>query len=255
MKTREECDNLNIRIFNSADELGEAAAIEAANIMNEKIKEKGKVRIVLSTGASQFQFFESFVRQSIDWSKVEMFHLDEYIGLPISHAASFRKYLQERFVERVGSALGKVHYVSGELEPEAHIRQLSEEITKESIDLALIGIGENAHIAFNDPPADFETTDPYLIVNLDDNCKRQQVGEGWFASLDDVPNQAISMSVRQILKAKHIISCVPHRVKAGAIRLALEPAVTPDIPASILKKHESWSLFLDKESSSEIERS
>ncbi|QNK59308.1 glucosamine-6-phosphate deaminase [Paenibacillus sp. PAMC21692] len=244
---------MNIRIFNSADELGEAAAKEASNIMNGKIKENGKVRIVLSTGASQFEFFESFVRQSIDWSKVEMFHLDEYIGLPVAHAASFRKYLQERFVERVG--IGKVHFVNGELEPESHIRQLAEEIARADIDLALIGIGENAHIAFNDPPADFETTDPYLIVNLDDNCKLQQVREGWFASLGDVPNQAISMSVQQIMKAEHIISCVPHGVKAGAIRLALEPGVTPVIPASILKQHKNWTLFLDNESSSGIARS
>lgn len=243
---------MKIGVYDSAEELGQAAAMEAAAIMNHAIKKKGKVRIVLSTGASQFSFFEAFVQQHVEWSKVEMFHLDEYVGLPISHGASFRKYLQERFVDRVG--VGKVHYVNGELDPAEHILQLAEEITSEGIDLALIGIGENAHIAFNDPPADFDTTDPYLIVTLDEACKLQQVREGWFASIEDVPSQAISMSVHQIMRADHIISCVPHAVKAGAIKLALEPAVTPDIPASILKRHDNWSLYLDKESSSRMMR-
>ncbi|MCC2683844.1 MAG: Glucosamine-6-phosphate deaminase [Paenibacillaceae bacterium] len=241
---------MNITISANAQELGCKAAAYAAQIINESIGAKGYARIVLSTGASQFETLQALVSHDIDWGKVEMFHLDEYIGLPVSHPASFRKYLKERFL--AGVQLRQAHLVDGEGDVQETIRVLTEELRKDEIDLALIGIGENAHIAFNDPPADFATKEAYIVVDLDEACKRQQVGEGWFATPADVPKQAISMTVHQILQSKAIISCVPHKVKAKAIRDTLKEDVTNRIPATILKTHPNWSLFLDEASSSEL---
>jgi len=240
-------------VADTAEQLGEAAAEQAAAIMNEAIEKKGSARIVLSTGASQFTFFTALSKREVDWSKVEMFHLDEYVGLPESHKASFRKYLRERFLSFAAGA--KAHLVSGEGDVEAHIAELSREIRRAPVDLSLIGIGENGHIAFNDPPADFATTAAYKVVELDDACKRQQVREGWFAGADDVPRQAITMTVRQILDTSTIISCVPHGVKAKAISQALQDEVTELVPASILKTHRDWRLFLDRDSASELDLS
>jgi glucosamine-6-phosphate deaminase len=214
------------------------------------IEKQGWVRIILSTGASQFPFFEALKEKTIDWSKVEMFHLDEYVDLPESHAASFRKYLKERFLSF--APVAKAHLVNGEGDVAAHIKELSSELHKAPIDLALIGIGENAHIAFNDPPADFETTAAYKVVDLDEGCKTQQVREGWFESLASVPKQAITMTVHQILSSKTIISCVPHQVKAEAIRKTMEEGVTNLVPSSILKTHGDWWLYLDQNSASLI---
>lgn len=242
---------MTIVISDTPEQLGAAAAKQAGDIVRAAIAAKGKARIVLSTGASQFQFFQSFIQQSIDWSKVEMFHLDEYVGLPESHIASFRKYLKERFVDIV--SLGRAIYVDGEGDVAANIKALTEEIRKEPIDLSLIGIGENSHIAFNDPPANFDTTEAYIVVDLDDACKNQQVGEGWFATLDDVPKQAISMTVYQIMQAKSIISCVPHKVKAKAIKLTLDNELTNLVPSTMLKQHADWTLYLDRESASLID--
>ncbi len=244
---------VNLHICNDANDLGKKAAEHAGRILTECIQEKGKARLVLSTGQSQFEFFENFVQQPVDWSKVEMFHLDEYVGLPESHPASFRKYLKERFTTKV--PLGKAHFVNGEGDIAEQIAALNEEISKEPVDLGLIGIGENAHIAFNDPPANFDTDEPYIVVDLDDACKQQQVREGWFPSIDDVPKQAITMSVKQILKCEAIISCVPHQVKAEAIRRTLTEEITNVVPATILKTHRNWSLYLDPASSSQIDPS
>jgi len=244
---------MNIHLSSTAEGLGAAAAAKAAEVLQTCIAKQGYARIVLSTGASQFSFFEALSEQVIDWSKVEMFHLDEYVGLPESHIASFRKYLRERFVSFANVA--KAHYVNGEGDVVENIATLTAEIRKKPIDLALIGIGENAHIAFNDPPADFNTEAAYKVVELDDACKHQQVGEGWFASINDVPKQAITMTVKQILSSDVIISCVPHKVKAEAIRQALQDGVTPQIPASILKTHPNWWLYLDEESASRLDPS
>ncbi|MDF2669125.1 MAG: nagB 3 [Paenibacillus sp.] len=241
---------MSVHVKETAELLGAGAAEKAAEIINNTISKQGHARIVLSTGASQFTFLEALKEKDVDWSKVEMFHLDEYVGLPESHPASFRKYLKERFLSY--APVAKAHLVNGEGDVAAHIEQLTAEIRKAPIDLALIGIGENAHIAFNDPPADFETTDAYKVVDLDEACKAQQVGEGWFASLDDVPKQAITMTVHQILSSKTIISCVPHQVKAEAIRKSLDEGVTNLIPASILKTHKDWWLYLDANSASGI---
>lgn len=243
---------MKVNVLENAQELGKAAAFFSAKIINEQLAKKGKARLVLSTGASQFETLEALVKMDIDWSKVEMFHLDEYVGLSEQHPASFRKYLKERFVNVV--PIHKAHFVNGEGNIKDHIEELSREIKKEPIDLALIGIGENAHIAFNDPPADFATKEAYIVVNLDDNCKKQQVGEGWFPSVDEVPAQAITMTVHQIMQSQVIVSCVPHKTKANAIRDFFENEVTNQVPATILKTHENYTLFLDKESASKADR-
>ena len=191
---------------------------------------------------------KALVKEDVDWNKVEMFHLDEYIGMLKAHPASFRRYLEERFASRIN--LRKAYYVSGEGDIKENIRILTEEIRKAPVDLALIGIGENAHIAFNDPPADFETKEAYIVVNLDEKCRNQQLGEGWFSAIDEVPKQAVSMTVYQMLQSKAIVSCVPYKVKADAIKKTLENEPDNRIPATVLKTHPDWALFLDEDSAS-----
>lgn len=230
--------------------LGEAAAAEIASRLGAVISANGYARIVLSTGASQFDMFEALIKKDVDWTKVEMFHLDEYIGLPITHIASFRKYLTERFISKV--PLLKANLVEAEGNIDSALKDISERLLARPVDIGVIGIGENGHIAFNDPPANFKTQDPYIVVNLNDDCKRQQVREGWFPTLDDVPRQAISMSVHRIMMSKCIISVVPHSVKAKAIKDTLETAVCPEVPATMLKMHPDWSLYLDRNSASLI---
>lgn len=242
---------MNVVIWKDADELGKNAAEFTAEALQRAIAEKGNARLLLSTGASQFETFKYLVDANVPWGKVEMFHLDEYVGLPVTHPASFRKYLQERFVSRV--PLARSHFVCGEGNLEQNIEALTEAVEAAPMDIALVGIGENAHIAFNDPPADFSTDKAYKIVTLDQNCKQQQVNEGWFPSLDAVPEQAITMTVKQILKSKIILSCVPRRMKAEAIRKTLTSEVTPQIPATILKTHPDWTLYLDRESASRLD--
>lgn len=244
---------MEIKVLSSPEQLGQKAAKQAADILNESIQSKGRARLILSTGQSQFEFFESFIQQKVDWSKVEMFHLDEYVGLSEQHPASFRKYLKERFVQKL--PLGQAFFVNGEGDIDKQIAKLNEAIAEAPVDVALIGIGENAHVAFNDPPANFDTTEPFILVDLDDACKQQQVGEGWFPTVDDVPKQAITMSVQQILKSKAIISCVPHGVKAEAVYKTITEDVTNDIPATILKTHDNWTLYLDEASAAKLDPS
>lgn len=241
---------MEVRILENSEVLGRNAAEYVAEHLKKCIKEQGSARIVLSTGASQFDTLKALVEiEGIQWDKVEMFHLDEYVDLPITHIASFRKYLQERFVDKVGP-LKAVHFVDGTKEC---IEKLTVEIRKAPIDIGLIGIGENGHIAFNDPPADFDTKEAYIIVNLNDTCKKQQMGEGWFATIDDVPKQAVSMTAYQIMQCKKIVSCVPHKVKADAIKKTLmADEVSNLVPATLLKKHEDFILFIDANSASEI---
>jgi len=234
---------MKIIVSDTPKELGQAAARFAAEYLNDLTVKNGYARIVVSTGASQFETFEALIRSDIDWSKVEMFHLDEYAGLPESHPASFRKYLKERFVSKVN--LLSANFVDGSAEG---IIEISKKLLEKPVDLGLIGIGENGHIAFNDPPADFDTKSPYILVNLNETCKRQQVGEGWFATVNDVPKQAVSMSVYQIMQCKKIISCVPHAVKAKAVADTINSEPTNLIPATILKTHPDWTLLLDKNS-------
>ncbi|MBR5506493.1 MAG: 6-phosphogluconolactonase [Clostridia bacterium] len=241
---------MEIRICETSESLGKSAAKYTAQVLKECIKEKGYARIALSTGASQFDTLKALVEEEgIKWDCVEMFHLDEYVDLPITHGASFRKYLQERFVDKVGT-LKAVHFVDG---TPGCIGKLTEEIKKAPIDIGLIGIGENAHIAFNDPPADFDTKESYIVVNLNERCKMQQMGEGWFETIDDVPKQAISMTCHQIMQCKKIVSCVPYKVKAEAIENTLKAKeVTNEIPATLLKTHPDMILYIDNDSAAGI---
>lgn len=243
---------MKIDISVNASELGRKAAVLSAEILNEAINRQGYARLVLSTGASQFETLEALVKEEVDWSKVEVFHLDEYVDLSETHPASFRKYIRERFAAFV--SLKELNLVNGNGNIEKNIAELTEKLREKPVDLALIGIGENAHVAFNDPPADFENPNAYIVVNLDEKCRNQQVGEGWFASVDEVPKQAISMTVPQIMQSKVIISSVPHKVKAQAIQATMNNDLTPEVPATVLKQHKQWYLFLDKESASLIEQ-
>lgn len=229
--------------------MSRAAADHAAGILRDAIAARGAARIIAATGASQFDFLEALTAATgIDWTRVEMFHLDEYVGLPITHPASFRKYLRERLIDKVG--LTRYHLLDGEHDPQRVADEAGRLIAQAPIDAAFVGIGENGHLAFNDPPADFETEEPYLIVTLDEACRRQQVGEGWFATVDDVPKQAISMSVQQILESREIICIVPDRRKAAAVKACLEGDVSPMAPASILRTHDNTTLYLDRDSAS-----
>ena len=241
---------MEIRIAEDRYALGASAAAHIAGVLREVIAEKGHARIVLSTGASQFDTLEALVKEpDIRWDKVEMFHLDEYVNLPADHPASFRKYLQERFVDKV-APLAAVHFVDGTKEG---IAALTKELRSAPIDIGLIGIGENGHIAFNDPPADFDTKEAYIIVNLNDTCKKQQMGEGWFATMEDVPKRAVSMTAWQIMQCERIVSCVPYAVKADAVAKTLQAKeVTNLVPATLLKTHPDFILYLDRESAAKV---
>jgi glucosamine-6-phosphate deaminase len=227
--------------------LGKSAASAGAALLRNALRQRGTANIIVATGASQFEMFDQLVSEpDIAWNQVTGFHLDEYVGLPISHAASFRRYLWERFVSRLPLPLREFHYIDAEKAPQVECRRVGEIIRRHPIDVAFVGIGENGHLAFNDPPADFQTDDPYILVELDEACRRQQLGEGWFSTLDDVPQQAISMSVRQIMKSAAIVCTVPDRRKAEAARNAVEGEVTPQVPASILQRHDQVTLLLDE---------
>ena len=239
---------MHIRTYADRQTMGRAAARHAADLIRGAIERRGVARIIAATGASQFDFLDALTASTdVEWARVEMFHLDEYIGLPIDHPASFRKYLRERLIDRVG--IVKHHLLDGEQNPEQVADRVGRAIAVAPIDVAFVGIGENAHLAFNDPPADFTTDRPYLIVALDDACRRQQVGEGWFPSVADVPARAISMSVQQILKSREILCIVPDARKAAAVRSCVEGDISPMAPASILRTHANATLYLDRDSS------
>ena len=242
---------MNVEITKAPVELGIKAAQKAAEKIREAIAVKGVANIILATGTSQFTMLNNLVRStSIDWSKVTMFHLDEYIGLPSTHPASFRKYLLERFINKV-SPLKAFHLINGENpELQKECKRLGDIIQAHPIDVAMIGIGENGHLAFNDPPADFDAIEPYLMVTLDEACRNQQLDEGWFSDLAAVPQQAISMSVQHILKSKHLVVSVPDKRKATAVKGAVSGNLSNLCPASILQTHPACDLFLDSDSAS-----
>jgi glucosamine-6-phosphate deaminase len=239
-----------IRVFRDKVTLGRAAAERAATAIRRAIAERGLARIVAATGASQLDFLDALTKeQGIDWQGVEAFHLDEYIGLPATHPGSFRKMLMERLVTKTGIA--RYHLLNGDAaDPSATAREVGNELASAAIDVAFLGIGENGHIAFNDPPADFTTEDPYVIVNLDEASRRQQVGEAWFDDISQVPLRAISMSPRQILKATELLVIVPDKRKAQAVKACLEGEISPIAPASILRRHSNVTLYLDTNSAS-----
>lgn len=239
-----------LKVFEDRNSLGKAAAEQAASAIARALGERGSARIIAATAASQLEFLEALTKMpGIDWPRVEVFHLDEYMGLPITHPGSFRKMLVEQLVKKTN--ISRYHLLDGDaLDPAAVARREGKALASAPIDIAFLGIGENGHIAFNDPPADFETEEPYIIVNLDEACRQQQVGEAWFADISQVPKQALSMSVRQILKAKEILAVVPDQRKAEAIKKCFEGEISPMAPASILRTHPNATVYLDKASAS-----
>ena len=239
---------MKLIVNNTKEKLGLESARHAAALVRAAIKENGRARILLSTGASQFPFFEEFVKEDIDWSLVEMFHLDEYVGISEEHPASFKRYLLDRFVNKVNP--GKANLINGLADPEKTIAELTALLDEAPIDLGLIGIGENGHIAFNDPPADFDDERAYKVVTLDERCLLQQVGEGWFKNVDETYKQAISMTCKRIMACKSIISVVPYKVKAEAIYNTLTRELTPEVPATLLKEHGDCTVYCDADSAS-----
>ena len=238
-------------IYKTKQQMGETAGIHAAEAIKAAIETRAGANIILATGTSQIETLSALVAApGIDWPRVTMFHLDEYTGLAPDHRASFRKYLQERFVDKI-PPLKAVHFVNGDApDSQQECQRLSAIIAEHPIDAALVGIGENGHLAFNDPPADFETEEPFIIVELDERCRKQQLGEGWFETLEQVPRRAISMSIRQIIKSECLIVSVPEKRKAEAVKNALEGPVSNMCPASILQTHDNCKMFLDKEAAS-----
>ena len=241
---------MEIIISETKQELGKVAAQRGAEIIRQAIVQKGEANIIVATGASQFEMLGELVKEDINWSVVTAFHLDEYIGITDQHPASFRKYLKERFADLVMPR--EFNYVNGETDPYKECDRLGELISKHPIDVAFVGIGENGHLAFNDPPADFKTDESYLVVNLNDACRRQQLGEGWFPTFEDVPQKAISMSIKQIMKSKAIICSVPDERKAQAVFDTINSEISPDCPASIMRNHPDTVLYLDRQSASLI---
>ncbi len=243
---------MQIQVFDSKEEMGKQAAAWGAGRLRQAIADRGEANIIVATGASQFEMLTALTEADIAWNRVTVFHLDEYVGLDITHPASFRLYLWQRFVSKLPVPLRQFHYLDGEGDSATECKRVAAIIRDRTIDVAFVGIGENGHLAFNDPPADFDTEQPYLIVKLDEACRRQQTGEGWFPTLNAVPRQAISMSIRQIMKSKSIVCTVPDQRKAEAVHSAVEGPVTPDVPASILQRHGDMTLFLDKPAASRL---
>jgi glucosamine-6-phosphate deaminase len=244
---------MQIETFPTKAKMAQAAAKRAADLLRGGIARKGHAAFVAATGVSQFEFLDVLISApGIDWKKTTMFHLDEYVGLPEGHPASFRRYLKERLIERVQP--GEVHLIQGDVsDPLVECQRLNRLIAGCEIDVSFVGIGENGHLAFNDPPADFEVEDGFIVVELDEVCRRQQLGEGWFASLEDVPRHAISMSIWQIMRSRAIVCTVPDRRKAQAVRDCFSGEVTPLHPASILRRHACAYVFLDTEAASLLE--
>jgi glucosamine-6-phosphate deaminase len=245
---------MNVMIARDIDEMARAAAACAADALRRAIAERGGARLIVATGASQFGFLKALTAApDIDWTRVTGFHLDEYVGLPVSHPASFRAYLRQRFVGALPTAIGAFHEVNGEAESLAdECARLHALLDEGPIDVACVGIGENGHLAFNDPPADFDTREAYLVVSLDEACRRQQVGEGWFAALDDVPRRALSMSIPQIMKSRAIVCTVPDARKAAAVKGVVEGPVSNRCPASVLQNHPGCAMFLEPASAGRL---
>lgn len=242
---------MNYQVFEDKKKLGYEAARKGAEIIRRVLSAKSEAAIILATGASQFEMLENLVTdRGLDWSRITAFHLDEYIGIDREHPASFRNYLRNRVEKRLPD-LKAFHYIEGDkADPKTECARIGELIRQYDIDVAFVGIGENSHLAFNDPPADFQIQDPYIVVRLDEDCRKQQMGEGWFKSLSEVPGSAISMSIAQIMRSKAIVVSVPDLRKAKAVKCALEGPVTPDCPSSILQRHNDCHIYLDKDSAS-----
>jgi glucosamine-6-phosphate deaminase len=244
---------MKLRLEADCRAMSAAAAEHAASSLRRVIKQSGNARVVAATGASQLEFLRALTALTgIDWSRVELFHLDEYVGIPETHPASFRRYLRENLIDKTG--IRSYHFLDGTRPVADVIREVGAELSSAPIDVMFAGIGENGHLAFNDPPADFDTTDAYILVDLDEACRRQQVGEGWFARFDDVPTRAISMSIRQMMKANELLLIVPDERKALAVKAAVEGDITALVPASIIRTHPNVTLYLDEPAASRLQR-
>lgn len=241
---------MSTQVFDSKEEMGAAAAQAGVERLGEVIDALGEASIIVATGASQFEMLSSLSRSGLHWPSITGFHLDEYIGISITHDASFRKYLWKRFVSQLPLPLNAFHFLDGEGDAQVECNRVGQLIGETKIDVAFVGIGENGHLAFNDPPADFETEAPYIVVDLDEACRKQQLGEGWFPDFNSVPEKAISMSVQQIMRSDMIVCTVPDQRKAEAVKNAVSGPVSPDVPASILQRHPNCHLFLDREAAS-----
>ena len=238
------------QVFDSKEEMGAAAAQAGVERLGEVIDARGEASIIVATGASQFEMLSSLSRSGLHWPSITGFHLDEYIGISITHDASFRKYLWKRFISQLPLPLNAFHFLDGEGDAQVECNRVGQLIGETKIDVAFVGIGENGHLAFNDPPADFETEEPYIVADLDEACRKQQLGEGWFPDFNSVPEKAISMSVQQIMRSDMIVCTVPDQRKAEAVKNAVSGPVSPDVPASILQRHPNCHLFLDREAAS-----
>jgi glucosamine-6-phosphate deaminase len=248
-----EGEHMKVEICESREMLARRAAADGAARIREALRLRGEASVVIASGTSQLEMLDHLVGAGeIDWHAVTGFHLDEYVGLPITHRASFRLYMWQRFVQRLPLPLAAFHYLDGGRDPEAERRRVGAIIEGHAIDVAFVGIGENGHIAFNEPPADFETEEPYLVVELTLASRRQQVGEGWFPSVSDVPRRAISMSVKQVMKAAAVVCCALDERKAAAVKAVVLGPVTPEVPASILQRHDRATLYLDPASASRL---
>src|SRR5215212_2975499 len=242
---------MRIQIEPDRKAMSAAAAAHGAEVLRDAIARRGAARLVAATGASQLEFLAALTSlPGIDWPRVELFHLDEYVGIREDHPASFRRYLRENLIDRTG--ISKYHFLDAERDVDSVRTRVGQELAREEVDVMFAGIGENGHLAFNDPPADFVTTEPYIVVKLDEACRRQQVGEGWFAKLEDVPETAISMSIQQILKARELLIVVPDARKAAAVKATLEGSIGPEVPASILRTHPNVTLYLDQAAASQL---
>lgn len=246
---------MEVKVCATKDDLGRQAAAAGAAFIRRALELRGAANVILATGASQFEMLGHLVREpNVNWARVVCFHLDEYVGMPITHPASFRKYLKERFVDELPTPPAAFHFIDAETGAHGECQRLGKLIAQHPINVAFIGIGENSHLAFNDPPADFATEEPYIVVELDDACRQQQFGEGWFPTFDAVPTRAISMSIRQILQSRAIVCSVPDERKAKAVRCAVEGPVSPDCPASILQTHAQATIYLDPPAASLLQR-
>jgi glucosamine-6-phosphate deaminase len=242
-----------IKVFEERNSLGKAAAAQAATAIRAAIAQRGAARVVAASAASQFEFLEALISApGVDWNRVELFHLDEYIGLPMSHPASFCKFLQDRLIGKTG--ITRHHLLNGEEEPAGVIQRVGRAISAAPIDVAFVGIGENGHLAFNDPPADFETEEPYIVVTLDEACRQQQIAEGWFSSAGEVPDEAITITIPALLRVPRLIVSVPGARKAQIVRRTLQEQISTACPATILRTHPDVTIFLDKESAAELEK-
>ncbi len=246
---------MNIVKHRTDVEAGRVAAKDGAAAIRAAIQDRGQAAIIVATGASQFHMIAALLQEpDVAWDKVTVFHLDEYVGIPVSHPASFRRYLWDRFHSKLPLPVKDFHYINGEMDPEAECLRVGALIAQEAIDVCFAGIGENGHLAFNDPPADFVTEKPYIVVDLDEGCRKQQFGEGWFPSMAAVPQKAISMSIRQIMKSRMIVCTIPDERKAAAVQKALEGDVTPQVPASILQRHDNAIIHLDTAAASKLKQ-